>query len=45
MQNVNRRFEALVESVPLFRDYINEEEEIIKQLGILKLFQIFFLIF
>ena len=33
VQNVNRRFETLVESVPLFRDYINEEEEIIQQLG------------
>jgi len=32
VQNVNRRFETLVESVPLFRDYINEEEEIIQQL-------------
>ena len=33
LQNVSRRFETLVESVPLFRDYINEEEEIIRALG------------
>ena len=33
LQNVSRRFETLVESAPLFRDYINEEEEIIRALG------------
>jgi len=31
-QNVNRRFESLVQSLPIFQDFLHEEDSIIKAL-------------